>query len=232
MHRFFLTTDEKITTNQVILNNPELVHQLSRVLRFKVNQQCLLLNSLTEQEILVTLIEFSKKSITAEIIEIKTINREPKTKINLHFAILKNADKVELILQKCTELGVAEFTPLITARSEKKQLPKIERLTKIITEACEQSGRISIPKLNDIKKFNQCLSPTQLNLVADPYSQNQLNQYKDYPETINLFIGPEGGFTPEEIDQTVQNQFKSFKMGDLILRAETACIVATSKILI
>jgi 16S rRNA (uracil1498-N3)-methyltransferase len=232
MHRFFLTTDDAITAKKITINNGELVHQMCKVLRFKPKDKAILLNSELKQEITVEFTELSKKQIQAKIIETNQLNREPEQNLHLFFAILKNSDKVELILQKCTELGITEFTPIITDRTEKKVLPKIERLNRIILEACEQSHRISIPKLNPNLKLSECLNLTGINLVADPYSQNHLSQYKNQTEPTNLFIGPEGGFTPEEIEQFKHHKFQTFQMGQLILRAETACIVASAQILI
>lgn len=237
MHRFFLNSEDTISSNEINILNSDLIHQLKNVLRFKNNQQFILINSDQNTDITVELKEISKQNILTKIIKTEIQAKEPHLKLNLHFPILKNTDKIELILQKCTELGVFEFTPIITQRTEKNHLPKEERLLRIIKEACEQCGRTDIPTLNQIKKFKDCLKNVDnngLNLIANPYTTKKLSDLKSTStkNPINLFIGPEGGFSESEIEQTKKNKFTNFQLGQLILRAETACIVATSQILI
>jgi 16S rRNA (uracil1498-N3)-methyltransferase len=233
MHRFFINHEDQVKGSKITLKNDDLVHQLSKVLRFKPEQKIIIIDSKNHNDLVVNLEEFSKKEIHGTITEVIKVQNEPAIKLHLYFANLKNPDKVELILQKCTEIGVTEFTPIITARTEKKHLPKPERLIRILTEAAEQSGRTQIPILNEIKEFKECVKMGQNNFIASPHhSPNQIELDRNEKQEINLFIGPEGGFTEEEIQECINHNFKTIHLGNLILRAETASIVGSSKILI
>jgi 16S rRNA (uracil1498-N3)-methyltransferase len=231
MHRFFLTDQDQISNSSITINTPELLHQLLNVLRVKVNKEIILINQQDLSDIQVKITSISKKQIQTQIISKSKPKNEPKTKLHIFFPILKKADKLELILQKGTEIGISEFTPLITQRTEKPILPKLERLQKIIKEASEQCGRTSIPTLNNPIKFTDCLNLKGNCLIANPLAPKSINEV-NIPKNINLFIGPEGGFTPEEISIATSNNFQDIRLGQLILRAETACIVASSKILL
>ena len=107
MHRFFLNPDDQIKGTKITLKNEDLVHQLSKVLRFKPEQKIIIIDSENQNDLVVKLEEFSKKEIQGTIIDTIKVQNEPAIKLHLFFANLKNPDKVELILQKCTELGVA-----------------------------------------------------------------------------------------------------------------------------
>lgn len=231
MHRFFLTPKDQVSNKQVTVLNQNLIHQLTKVLRFQINDQLIFIDESKKQNLICQITSIEKKSLNAEILETNSPDNEPKIKLNLFFPILKNSAKIELILQKGTELGVHQFTPLITQRTEKPVLPKPERLIKIITEAAEQCGRVIIPKLNQPQKFSERLNLPELSLIGNPEATTPIKNIK-LPSEVNLFIGPEGGFTPDEIETALKNNFQSFQLGKLILRAETACIVASSQILL
>lgn len=231
MHRFFLTPEDQVSNNQIAILNQNLIHQLTKVLRFKINDKLVFIDESLKENIICQIIKIDKKSLKAEILEINSPNNEPEIKLNLFFPILKNSAKIELILQKGTELGVHQFTPLITQRTEKPVLPKPERLLKIVTEAAEQCGRVTIPKLNQPQKFSESLSLPELSLIGNPEATTSIKNI-NLPSKVNLFIGPEGGFSSAEIETALKNNFQSFQLGKLILRAETACIVASSQILL
>lgn len=233
MHRFFLTSADHISEHEITVLTPELIYQMNKVLRFRVGEKIILINQETKTDIVCQIVDINKNLVQTKILETKLVDAEPELKINLLFPILKNSDKVEFILQKCTELGVHSFTPLITQRTEKPVLPKQERLERIIKEACEQSGRISIPQILEPITFKQALDLKGTNCIADPYTTQKLAALKlNITEQINLFIGPEGGFSPEEIQLSQDHKFTTFSLGKLILRAETACVVASSSIIL
>lgn len=149
----------------------------------------------------------------------------------LHIAVAptKNIERMEWFLEKATEIGIDEITPIICARSERKEV-KVERLNKIITSAIKQSIKAYHPVLNEAITYNQLLSK---HLEGQKFIahcekgdkitlQNELGTQGKYL----ILIGPEGDFTPGEIDIALQNGFKAITLGESRLRTETAALEA------
>ena len=171
--------------------------------------------------------EFSEENI--RIVEKVLNRREPERKIFLFQSLLKK-DKMEWVFQKGTELGVFEFVPIISARSIKKDF-KEERARKIINEAAEQSGRAILPKVREAMIFKNALEFVQSErlsgIIADPNSKKHISEALR-ENKMALFVGPEGGFTEEEISEAKEHGFKATSLGRLQLRAETAAIIASA----
>jgi len=140
----------------------------------------------------------------------------------------KNIDRFEWFLEKATEIGVARIIPILCQNSERKVLKK-ERLNKIIVGAMKQSGRLWMPVMDDLVKIKDVIesTPTQHKLIAHCHEGDKLNpiQLKKEKNSI-ILIGPEGGFSSEEVEFALQNQFKEISLGEYRLRSETAGIVA------
>ena len=152
----------------------------------------------------------------------------PKNHVYLFFSLLKK-DKNEWVLQKGTELGVRNFVPIIASRSEKTGLNR-ERVNKIVIEAAEQCGRSDIPNVREPLELKTALNEykgkVQI-LVCD----ESLDKNTDISnEPVGIFIGPEGGWTQDEIDQFEKVSAGHFHLGNLTLRAETAAIAAITKL--
>ena len=225
-NRFFVSP-EAIQEKQFKITDTGLVHQMSRVLRFKVGERLELLDNtgkVYESEVF----EISKDMISGSINN--TIDRPdaPKHKINLCMALLKK-DNFELVLEKATELGVSAITPILTERCIKKIDAIPERWQKIIQEASEQCGRSQMPEISDPIKFKEALQKYSPGLICFAESKNPLANF-DINDDINLFIGPEGDFTLDEIKAAKQNKIEPVNLGSNILRAETAAIAALSVI--
>ena len=149
----------------------------------------------------------------------------------LHIAIAptKNIERMEWFLEKGTEIGIDEITPIICQRSERKEI-KIDRLNKIITSAIKQSVKAYHPVLNEPLSFNQ--------LLAKPFSGQKFIAHCDKGEKASLrneivangnyliLIGPEGDFTHDEIDGALTKDFKAITLGNSRLRTETAALEA------
>ncbi|MBI5152182.1 16S rRNA (uracil(1498)-N(3))-methyltransferase [Candidatus Peregrinibacteria bacterium] len=246
MHRFFIFEPDKIENNRTIIVSDELLHQFCNVLKFHLGEQVLFLDN-TGDEYLCAIENISKKEIAACVIEKRKNAAEPRVKICLYQAIPKNQEKLEMVLQKGTEVGVSEFVPMITARTEKESLNKIPRLQKILKESAEQSGRGIIPVLREPVKFEKILksvstaagrvsqSPNKKIVQLLAHTQAQ-KSFKDISgdlrgegsrgaEQINIFIGPEGGFTEQEIAAAEQAGAIICNFGPRVLRSETAGIV-------
>jgi 16S rRNA (uracil1498-N3)-methyltransferase len=149
----------------------------------------------------------------------------------LHIAIAptKNIERMEWFLEKATEIGIDEISLIICQRSERKEV-KTERLNKIITSAIKQSIKAYHPVLNEPVSFNQ--------LLAKPFEGQKFIAHCEKRDKTNLrreliaggkylvLIGPEGDFTPNEIDDALQNGFKAITLGESRLRTETAALEA------
>lgn len=253
MHRFFIFDPDKIENNRATIISDELLHQFCNVLKFRIGEHVIFLDN-TGDEYLCSIENISKKEITARVIEKRKNCAEPNIKICLYQAIPKNQEKFELVLQKGTEVGVSEFVPMITNRTERESLNKIPRLQKILKESAEQSGRGIIPILHEPVKLEKILkSITALtNTIAENRATQSSNKKiiqllahtdakkplkeicADLPknvEQINIFIGPEGGFTNEEVSIAEKSGFIIFNIGPRILRSETAGIVVPALVL-
>jgi len=237
MHRFFIFPPDRIDGEGVVIVSDDLLHQLRNVLRFNVSERMILCDN-TGYEYEVEVSEISKNEIVGKLIEERLNAVEPKLEISLYVGLLKNPERFEFILQKATEVGVSEFVPLITDRTEKLSLNKIERLRRILKEAAEQSGRGIIPVLKDPVKlkdlFRSSIDDEEVNLFATPEAEmslrrviNKISKIKK----INLFVGPEGGFTKKEVFEAEEHGMITFHLEKRILRTETAAIVIPAVLL-
>ncbi len=151
----------------------------------------------------------------------------------LHIVIAptKNIDRFEFFLEKATEIGIQEVTPLLAFHSERK-IVKQERLEKIVVSACKQSKNFHFPKLNTLTPFKEILkSKASQKLIAHCEEQNK-KELKDYSfdQDTLILIGPEGDFSTKEIEQAIEAGFKPVSLGKSRLRTETAGIVACTTV--
>jgi len=238
MHRFFLSPE--LIQKDVITFPKEIAHQISRVLRLEEGKQVQVLDGLG-QEYLIELTHVESSTVTGRVIRNSPAIGEPKTRIHL-FVALTQREKFELILQKCTEVGVASFTPIVTSRSLVQKVVEMEgknlRWQKIIQEAAEQSHRGIIPLLNPAINYHQLMTKKMNAGVSGLFfweEENLLDLKTVLTEIsnqeINLVIGPEGGFTPEEAGLAKEAGYVSVSLGKRILRVETAAITASALVL-
>ena len=219
--RFFI--GEKLEGREDFSLSKEIQHQLKNVLRSKSGEKIILFDG-TGYDFIS---EFDGKG-GAKIIE-RAFNRsEPDRKIFLFQSFLKK-DKMEWVFGKGTELGIFEFVPVLSERSIKKDFNK-ERSRKIIKEAAEQSGRSILPNIQNVLDFKKALEfvrgARMTGVIADINSKRHISEtVKD--QAIALFVGPEGGWTEEEISEAKESGFKAVNLGRTTLRAETAAIVAS-----
>jgi 16S rRNA (uracil1498-N3)-methyltransferase len=153
-------------------------------------------------------------------------NRELRTAIHLAMSIIQ-LDKFELVLQKCTELGVASFVPLIADRTEvriERLRGKEERWKKIVLEAVKQSGRSRIPRIERAMTFDEAILCDGLKIVFD--ADIEPSPTTDNRQPTTLFIGPEGGFSERELELARGAGAAFERLGPRRLRAETAAIAA------
>ena len=254
MHRFFIPADG-LKDDTVILTG-SVVHQIKNVLRFRPGDVIVVLDD-SGWEYKVRLISVQPERITG-CVEHKVLARtEPRAKITLYQSMLK-ARRFEWVLQKGTELGIVEFVPLVTDRCviaslDGPEQPRFGRWQRIILEAAEQSERGRLPRLHTTLLFPQaCERAHRADLAVLPWEGEKIRSLRsvlaDYPGrptsrvhdrsaptrrpfSISVFIGPEGGFTPPEVDQALRHGITPVSLGPRILRAETAALVATAIVL-
>lgn len=153
----------------------------------------------------------------------------------LHIAVAptKNIERIEWFLEKATEIGIDEITLLICDRSERRDV-KTERLNKVIVSAVKQSIKAYCPKLNEPVRFSELVSknPSSQKFIAHciPAKKNSLKEEISLNSDYLVLIGPEGDFSPEEIDLALKNNFIPVSLGDSRLRTETAALEACFEI--
>lgn len=243
MHRFFVIPSE-ITDQWFASDAHELCHQFFRVLKLKISEQVILCDN-TEHEYIVELTRLGKSEAGGKILEKKNKpDISSISKLHLFVPPLKNPSRWEWMVEKCTEIGVASFTPLITERTEVTSLRKIDRLERIIKEAAELSGRTKLPVIHEPVEFKKMIDEPQkrdesVNLIAtlvlngyavcganrnDIENRIKANETKNY----KIFIGPVGDFTEQEVNLAIQRGFQPLSLGSQILRTETAAVVASA----
>jgi 16S rRNA (uracil1498-N3)-methyltransferase len=234
MHRFFAVKDD-ICADNIKIHGEDVAH-ISKVLRLRIGDN-IIIGDGEKYEYLCSVKEIDKKFITCSIIEKSENESEPPIKVDLYQGIPKSA-KMDVIIQKCTEIGVEKIIPVNTERvivkttEGKEFLSKIERWQKISEEAAKQSGRGRIPDIEKPITFNEAVMRFKdYDMVLMPYEKEkatglkQLIKSKNNIRKIAVFIGPEGGFSNEETFVAENNGAALVTLGPRILRTETAGFV-------
>lgn len=220
------------TTGIVDLQGDEVRHIVS-VRRLKMGDKLLLFNGkglLAHAEITAIL----KNKLSTLLTNIVELN-PPVPRIRLATAIPKG-DRINILLDMSTQLGMTDFIPLATERSiVKLNMNKLQRYNRICINACKQSQRFFVPKIHASTSLNELLaicknSNFQL-MVADPGGQPlaMCNSLKDAPDLV-LLVGPEGGFSESEMRLLADHDVFKLKLSNAILRIETACVSMLSQI--
>jgi len=237
MHRFFIPSGQ-IDDHQVVITGP-IAHQIRNVLRMEAGQQIIVLDN-QGWEYEVVLAHLERGQVMGNIQRKRPSPNEPHTQLTLYQSLMKR-DKFEWVLQKATEIGVSGIVPVISQRSLVQtadlKANKRERWQRILTEAAEQSHRGRTPELMPPLKFSEAITQCpnyQLGLIAWENGGVDIKtavSTTPLPQTIALFIGPEGGYDPSEIQLAQQHGVTPITLGPRILRAETAALIAPALIL-
>jgi len=224
-------TNEKIAGNSVTLFDKEIAHRMHSVLRMKAGQQFYLFDS-SGLEVLAEITSIDGKHVSVGFVDRITRNTAPKRMLNLYCSLFKK-QRFEWMLEKCTEIGVFEFHPVISEHSLIKEFAgksaaENMRWQKILISAAEQSEHVFVPKLYPAISLSDALNETKENIfvAAERIESGDANNFVS--EQVNLFIGPEGGWSPEEMEMFKKHGAKFVSFGNNILRAETACIVGSA----
>lgn len=218
MNRFFL--DLPLHENTTVEIKRELHHM--QVLRVEEGEKIELINGkgvLAE----ATLIFVSKKLVKAKIDKVR-LEERGKTHICLAQALIR-ANRLDFILEKATELGIDEFRFFKAENSEKKEFA-IDRATNILIAASKQCKRLFLPSLGFFPNLQACYNKDELALFGNPISP-PLSTITPHNSKITIFIGPEQGFSEEELS-FLNNVATAVSLNKNILRADTAAITATA----
>lgn len=183
--------------------------------------------------------EITSENVMLSVCYEQANNSEPNVKVHLYQGVPKG-DKLEDIIQKCTELGISEITPVLTKRSisrpdEKAARKKQERYQKIALEAAQQSGRGIVPKINkmtDLKKAS-AQDESQLKILFYEGGGEPLKKIiSSDTKSVSVYIGPEGGFEENEVDIIKSAGGNVATLGKRILRTQTAPVAALTAIML
>ena len=236
MHHFFVKEGQVFENRIQIIGSD--VNHMKNVLRMKQGEEIRVSDG--NRQYLCNIEVITSEEITVTIQKEICSDTELPSKVYLFQGLPKN-DKMELIVQKAVELGVAEIIPVVTKRAvvkldDKKAGKKVERWNAIAEGGAKQSGRTVIPKVTDVMQFQEAISyATNLDVVLIPYELAEgILETKTVMENIKpgqsvgVFIGPEGGFEEAEVEKAVSCGAKAITLGKRILRTETAGLTTLS----
>jgi 16S rRNA (uracil1498-N3)-methyltransferase len=239
MHKFFVESKNIYDDNIVITGDD--VNHMVKVLRLRHEEKIQISNG-EGAEYICSIQELNKKEVVCNILEASHSNTEANVGITL-FQGLPKAQKMELIVQKCVEIGIKKIQPVVTKRVvvklESRDISgKLERWQRIAEEAAKQSNRGIIPKVLHPITFDEAVKQLEaMDLSIVPYEKERAHGLKkllskaEGVKDVGVFIGPEGGFEEEEIDICLSRGISPVSLGPRILRTETAGFVAASIIL-
>ena len=240
MDRFFLHENQIV--DGTVTFPDDISRQIRKVLRMDMKKGAVIVLDNSGWEYLVQLDGLKGNQVVGHIMS----KQEGRSESNAHITVCfsqARREKVEMILQKCTEIGVSEFIPFVSSRTLMKGLKensaRQDRLTAIIREASEQCRRSRLPELHPAVSFEDLLKQTadrEIRLIAwegtplvrqiCPQMLSPLSEMAD--KSVALLIGPEGGFSAEEVSLAEEFGYQQVSLGVNILRMETACIAGSA----
>ncbi len=243
LHRFY-TTEKIGLQKEITIQSAEMVNQVRRVFRLKSGDSVIMFDgSGSDYECRIS--DFGKESITLDIDSSTRSRFMPEREIVLCAAVVKK-DTFEWIVEKATELGVTKIIPIMAERSEKKNLNEA-RLKKIAVEASEQSGRGTVPVISEIMSLKEVvdymaksggltssqqgevsLKAVAFHLDGEPFDARKINTKNN---SLAIFIGPEGGWSENELAMFHKSGVPVVTLGTQVLRAETAVVATLSVIM-
>lgn len=229
IHRFYVS---ELRETQTELKDKDLIHQLVSVLRYRTGDTLHVFNEMIgEWEVQIEKITREHVSFTyTQHIKVGNLNETQNNKSVLYMSIIKNSN-FDLVVEKAVELGIGEVVPVLTERTVKTSL-NMERLGKIIKEATEQCGRVDLMKIGDVLVLHDAVARAKLysEQVFFGHVNDANMNHPDPSKSNSLFIGPEGGWSDAEIELFKKENILPISLGQYVLRAETAAIVGSSRL--
>ncbi len=217
---------DNITPNRIDLGKDEF-HHITKVLKIS-NNTTITLTDGRGQIASAKIRSVEKKHINFSDINIETILL-PANKLHIAIAPTKNTGRFEWFMEKATEIGISEITPIICAHSERKQI-RADRLEKVIIAAIKQSKKAWKPLLNPLTSFKELITKNKASGKYIAYLGQDSEHLQKRLHTKNdlVLIGPEGGFAPEEHKDAILRKFETVSLGSSRLRTETAGVVSAT----
>ena len=204
---------------------------LVRVLRLQAGDACVLFNG-DGFDYDARIVAADKRGAQAEVLGARRIDNESPLRISLVQGIARG-EKMDLILQKATELGVARILPVDSERSEVKldaqrAAKRLAHWREVVVSACEQSGRAVVPEVLAPQPLAQGAALREgRGFLLDPFAERTLSSLRDEPlSACTLAVGPEGGWSPRDREQLLAAGYQGLRLGPRVLRTETAGIAA------
>jgi 16S rRNA (uracil1498-N3)-methyltransferase len=222
-HRFFVSGDQ--VQGDAVTFSTEQWHQLHTVLRLRIGDSVGIFDGVEPVDRRVELVG----PATGRVVGVGSQPPEPRTRVVVYAALLQR-DKFELVLQKLTEVGAAAIVPVLTARVLVRQPPDAGRQVRwraILREAAEQCRRGIVPELRPALDFGEAIvQASGEGTVVMAYEGERRRALREAldgaPGTVSVFVGPEGGYTPEEAAAAGQAGARLITLGPRVLRSETA----------
>jgi 16S rRNA (uracil1498-N3)-methyltransferase len=232
---YYYTPKEYISSSSLTIVDDEVKH-LKRVLRKNAGDEIYVTDGLGNLY-KTKISNVNKEIIECDILERSSNLNEPKIRLTLFQSLLKNPDRFEFVIEKATELGAYEIQPIITENVINKTANKTERWKAIALSAMKQSQRCFLPAVKEPVIFKDAVQAqdSDIKLIADErHYENtiDLKSISHMDGSAALFIGPEGGFSNDEIEIAIQNSCKVLNLGSRKYRSETAAIISAGLLLI
>ncbi len=226
-----LFVDQTLQENEVISLDSDAAHYLRSVLRLKKGFQLTVFNG-QGGEFAATAELISRKEVTLNIGQWRDVNLESALRIELGLSVSRG-ERMDVAIQKATELGVSSITPVLTQHcvvklNEERRLQRHQHWQNIIYRACEQCGRNVPPQLNvamDLAEWLKSdLAPSRI--IFEPGKQETLKSFPKPEQQVAVLIGPEGGFSEQEVIDAQAASFSALGFGPRVVRNETAAIAS------
>ena len=229
--QLFYNSEISIETKQITFDKIESKH-IVRVLRKKEDDILKITNG--KGYLFDVKISFANdKKCLADIIAVTEKKNPSNYYLHIAIAPTKNNDRMEWFLEKATEIGIDEITPIICKNSERR-IVKLERFEKIIQSAMKQSLKFTLPKLNEPRKFSDFINQNLDGKICIAHCEKQekklLKSVIDASEKVTILIGPEGDFSSDEINKALMKKIIPITLGKSRLRTETAALVAVNSV--
>lgn len=231
MRIYRIYADAELRADAELALSERAAHHLVKVLRHRVGDRVTLFDGRGREATAEIVSAHRRHGCRVRVIETVEVSRESPLRIEL-LPGLSRGEKMDLVVQKTVELGVAAIRPIITQRSEvrpdKSAASRLARWQEIAIGACEQSGRTYLPEVHAPIAIEDVAANGPTRLVLNPASATGLAERPPADSEISLAIGPEGGFSDQDLALLERNGFRGVRFGPRILRTETAGIAAVA----
>ncbi|MBW9271363.1 MAG: 16S rRNA (uracil(1498)-N(3))-methyltransferase [Candidatus Thiodiazotropha sp. (ex. Lucinisca nassula)] len=228
-------TSQPLKQGALISLEEEPAHHLRQVLRLRPGHPVILFDN-SGDEYTASLEQVSKQAVKALLTE--RVRQEAEAALSIHLLIgISRGERMDLAIQKATELGVNRITPLLTNRcvvklDEKKRRNRMTHWQRVMISASEQSGRCRLPRLDEPLEITTALVQLkpERGLLLDLQGKQSLGQIPQPENGVSILVGPEGGLTPNERELAIQHGFTGTRLGPRVLRTETAPLAAIAAV--